>query len=380
MQTTNLRRCLPICLLPLLVTGCAQDAGSGTTPGSEIDVSVAVADLELGALDGTGPDVFSRITGLATDSAGRIFVLDYSSSEIRVFGPEGGHLFTFGGKGSGPGRLDSPCCLAWGPDDLLWVRDGGNSRYSAFAITEGDAEFVETRQMAHTDYNYLVPLTFTSAGELIDIGKQTSPEGESRITLFTLSGNSEVAGTVALDNPPPDELGMHVIRSPGLVRYFYRPFPPRRLLTFGPDGERATGIGSSYAIEWLRGSDTIHIESNADSPALTSDEKADGEEQLKEDAERAGIAVGAFPYGVPDRKPPLWAITLDDADRLWVLLSRAEGAPQIAEIWSTDGEMVAKVEVPADIRLTPPAVLGENIGLAVRRDSLGVESVVRLRY
>lgn len=324
--------------------------------------------------------MFSRITGLASDDAGRIFILDYASAEVRVFGPEGGHIFTFGGIGSGPGKLNSPCCLAWGPNDLLWVRDGGNSRYSAFAVTESSAEFVEMRRMAHTDYNHPVPIRFSAAGDLIDIGKHTSPNGESPITLFTLSKESEPVDVTTLDDPSPDQVGMHTIRGPGFERHFHQPFGPSRLLAFGPGGERASGIGSSYAIEWVRGADTIRIESTAESPTLTPDEKASGQAQMQRDAELAGISVGAFPYGVPDRKPPLQAINFDETGRLWVLLSRSEGAPQKAEVWGRDGTMVARIEVPGDVRLTQPTALGERGGVAIRRDSLGVESVVRLGY
>ena len=68
------------------------------------------------------------------------------------------------------------------------------------------------------------------------------------------------------------------------------------------------------------------------------------------------------------------------ACRLWVELSRADGEPRTAEVWDGDGELIHVVDWPRDITLANPDWVGSNSALGIRRDSLGVENVVRLSF
>lgn len=104
------------------------------------------------------------------------------------------------------------------------------------------------------------------------------------------------------------------------------------------------------------------------------------QERLESDARRAGIAVRQLPYGVPDRKPPLQAIFFDEEGTLWVELSRADGEPRAAELWNGEGELIRRVQWPGDIAIATPGWVGSNSALGIRRDSLGVEHVVRLSF
>ena len=46
-------------------------------------------ELRVGTVAGEGPELFGRITSLAVDPAGQIYVLEGQAQEIRVFGPDG---------------------------------------------------------------------------------------------------------------------------------------------------------------------------------------------------------------------------------------------------------------------------------------------------
>ena len=62
--------------------------------------------LTIGASDGTEPAyLFTRISGAARLSDGRIVVAEESQRELRFFGADGVHLRTVGGKGGGPGEF-----------------------------------------------------------------------------------------------------------------------------------------------------------------------------------------------------------------------------------------------------------------------------------
>ena len=87
-----------------------------------------VEELRLGQVDGTGPDVFGDVHDVAVDENGRIYVLDYGSKEVRVFGREGRHLRNMARDGEGPGEFRysgfSPKYrIVWQPPNRLWIAD-----------------------------------------------------------------------------------------------------------------------------------------------------------------------------------------------------------------------------------------------------------------
>jgi hypothetical protein len=101
---------------------------------------------------------------------------------------------------------------------------------------------------------------------------------------------------------------------------------------------------------------------------------------MSADAEVAGIPVGQLPYGVPSAKPPLEGVFFDAAGRLWVELSVSDGSPRMADIWDEGGHLVKRVEWPRDVWLRLPGWVDTDWALGRRRDALGVEYVVRLRF
>lgn len=85
----------------------------------------------IGELDGTSAAVFGDIRDMLVDPAGRVFVLEYHSQQVRVFDSIGAHLFSFGGRGSGPGELRGANGLAWSVDGHIWVTHELGSDYAA---------------------------------------------------------------------------------------------------------------------------------------------------------------------------------------------------------------------------------------------------------
>lgn len=55
--------------------------------------------------EGTPATEFSQIGGIMRLSGGRVAIVNGATSEIRIFGPGGAHLKTFGRKGEGPGEF-----------------------------------------------------------------------------------------------------------------------------------------------------------------------------------------------------------------------------------------------------------------------------------
>ena len=151
-----------ITLLPtaaILLAACESGTQSPATtdsPGVEIVTSdpfnsaaTCRADAEpmLTIGDETGDDEalwFSTIRGMGLLSDGAVAVVDRSSAEVRVFGPDGLHRLSMGRSGEGPGEFSNPWFLWVLPGDTLWVADYRPWRYNVFTR---DGQFVRAAQM-----------------------------------------------------------------------------------------------------------------------------------------------------------------------------------------------------------------------------------------
>ncbi|MFG1691572.1 6-bladed beta-propeller [Gemmatimonadota bacterium] len=349
-----------------------------------VQTVAAVVDLQIGNVLGEGPESFGYIGGVLADSEGRILVVDYQANEVRVFDSLGVFQFAFGREGSGPEEFRGPCCLAFGPGGKLWVRDGGNHRYSAFAFGQTGVDAVSTLEMVHSDVNFMAPVTFTESGQLIDVGHRPSSSGGRSLVRFELPAIGQALDSTIVPSPDPNEIGEFSVTREGASGqsqyFFYQPFSPRHLVAHGPSGRWASGIGSTYSLRLHVGLATHTIEGETVPVPLSESERERAEQRIEADAARAGKRPGQLPYGVPAAKPPIWAAFFDSAGRLWVEKNVIDGSPRVADLWDEDGALVKRVEWPADISLEPPAWVGEDWGLGIRRDSLGVQYIARVRF
>ncbi|HSM05116.1 MAG TPA: hypothetical protein VK858_10830 [Longimicrobiales bacterium] len=135
-----------------LLAGCGEPGGS-PGPGVTVSDSLGVAvhawghsedDLDtwaydpepvlrLGALEGSTPDVFGRISSLVLGSDGGVTVTDDLAGEVRSFSASGTHVGTLGGLGEGPGEFSTSLALLRVAGDSVWVWDQRQRRLSIFA-------------------------------------------------------------------------------------------------------------------------------------------------------------------------------------------------------------------------------------------------------
>jgi hypothetical protein len=168
-------------------------------------------------------------------------------------------------------------------------------------------------------------------------------------------------------------------------RWFYQPFGARELISHGPGGVFAKALSSGYRIAWYGGDGVLRrvIErADVQGPALTAEERDRAEEELRRDAELAARMGGGSPrqlFDVPSHKPPLAYLGFDAAGRLWAHRSAVPGEARTADVYTEDGALAFTAVWPADIDLTFNARVYDGVALGIQRDSLGVESVVRVR-
>jgi 6-bladed beta-propeller len=363
----------------LLLPACGD--GAGSSPDTVANVVDGTIDLQIGVLDGPAALVFGRVSGIVEDGAGRILVSDLMANEVRVFDVDGEFIYSIGRGGEGPGELRGPCCLAFSPDGTLWVRDGGNKRYVAFAIGPTAAEPVATLRMAHSDVWFHAPLIDIADSDYIDTGHRFDETGRTDLVRFHLRPDGGVIRSEVVDQSTPEELGT-VVRQDRTSRMFFpQPFGPESLVAWGPHGEWASAVSSRFEV-------TIHDAAGGtesvtgppeQGPLLSSTEIDIARKRLDDYVRLGGGSASDYP-AVPERKTQLADLMFDQQGRLWVSFNAAEGQPSRAAVFSPAGERVGDRTWPANVNLAFPAWIGGDHALGIATDSLGVQRIARVRF
>lgn len=117
----------------LLAAACGEDVPQEDTAEATPDVlSLPVVD-SIGVELGDSAYVFGAIADAEVLPDGNIIVLDRTFCSMRIFTPEGEHVRTIAGMGSGPGELSNPFSLFnWGNGEISVIDPyaGGIHRYT----------------------------------------------------------------------------------------------------------------------------------------------------------------------------------------------------------------------------------------------------------
>ena len=126
---------------------------------------------------------FPGSVGVAVSSTGLLFQTDYNNQRLLVWDAETGQfLSAWGGPGSEPGQFSHPNGVALGPDDTVYVADGGNRRVQRF--TQDGVFLGEWTTALEGDGRYAGPggIVIDSERKLVIIGKPHA------IRVFDLAG------------------------------------------------------------------------------------------------------------------------------------------------------------------------------------------------
>jgi hypothetical protein len=339
--------------------------------------------VEFGRDGASGGDSFGRVRGLALDSAGRIFVADELNHEIRVFSGEGRLLFRFGGRGSGPGELLLPCCLAWSPEHVLWVRDSGNGRFNLYHVGESGAEYVRSVETAAGSGPFVVPLSFVEDG-VVDVTTMWGPLGPEQVRIL-IDSAGRARDRLRIGAPPPHRLP-HVRtdqRGGGRIAsgVYFPLFGPRHVVAHSPAGEWAEVITSRYAILWYSASDRLLrvIRRDVASRELTADERTRESEswQRLRQLDPGAVRRGSLPQ--TRWKPPIRTIAFDQQGRLWVHLSDPTNDMCSADVIGRGGSYDASVSWPCRADIAEGVMTGD-LAIGVSRGRLDQELVTVIRF
>lgn len=344
-------------LLPLLVSAC----GAEDDPVSQF---VSSEELFVSGGDGSG---FGRITALAVDEYDRAYVADRLNGTVHVLGRDGTPVRSLGRPGDGPGELQNPLGLAFGPDGKLWIVDVGRSRYVVYDTT---GSFVAEWPREISGWGWPWDGGFDAQGLLCDAGVVVGPRPIEAIFCRQIADQT-LGSMDTLSLPPVEPTAVEILSPAG--RYSAGLPHTRRREAYITGGRLWIGFTDRY---WI-----VTVDPVGPRRVVERDVAPDPLPPL----ERAAIvdslaALGAERNDVEERLPRSRAMfetfVSDASGRLWVL--RSDPAERMTiDLFNTDGSLLGSLA--ADIDASPRPVVRSRSLWGVRSDPLDIQRVVRLR-
>lgn len=346
---------------------------------------VAEEEFRIGTVEGSGPSSFARIREIAILPDGRFAVADAQAEEVRLFSADGAHLRTFGGKGQGPGELLGMQGVHL-YNGMLRVAEQVNARLSVF---DPDAGFVTSFPLRLRSYRFGGPWEAAVDPDGNTIVSSSGQYGEGRFWSMlrvydsTMNQIDSIPYHDYTDDVERDEVPGAWRVSLGPNRYTWAPVPfyapPYSVLTASGEFWTSTeGHSQIRIVRWTPPSDTTLVITSLREPEpVTASERDSAMTALRDRlAENTGSPPRLDPSRVPTTKPPLYGLSLDDLDRIWVRLTEPGMAPTVYDVYDHNGRYSETVQMPfrVDSRV-PPVVRGRSVW-AVVTDELEVQYVV----
>ncbi|HEX2166207.1 MAG TPA: 6-bladed beta-propeller [Longimicrobiales bacterium] len=340
----------------------------------EGDAWTVVEELRIGRTEGEGADLFGRIGSLEVDRAGRIWVLEHQSQELRVFDSGGAHIRTIGRKGGGPGEFAQAVHLQQGGDGNIWVMDPQNNRLSVY-------DTAGTYLTAHPALGGFVmmpwPGGFDAAGNYYAVVPQMDEEG-FRVALVRYDTAFTPRDTL-MAPVDPNERDFFRLTSPGgggLMAGI--PFQGGLSWRLSPDGTIWGLFTDEYRLFELGPTgDTLRTVTREFEPlAVTDEDREAARENLKWFTDQGGRVDMSR---LPSSKPPVRRFFFADDGAIWV---EREAGPDDQgrhfDIFDPTGRYLGILDLPFSLTGSAPIIRDGRL-YGITADELGVQYVVRAR-
>ncbi len=327
----------------------------------DIDASAQPSSIELEELFRLGDDeegvLFGGIAQIASDAAGRIYVVDFKNPVMQVFSDAGELVSAFGGKGMGPGEFMRIRNVFVGQDGKVYVWDGQLARLSVFEERpSGTFEFSGTVQIEEHDGKY--PSEFVGAGTegmvfVYGLGFgfcdecEASTEGPRFNDAMLVNEDGHATGDPLVTVRGYETLA--VKRGGLVVSWMPLPFAKGSHITMSPSGNLYAGWSDAINIvarplsgDWQK---TITREYE---PLPVTKSEMDAVLENLDREQRSALHTA----GIPRTRPVFQHFVVDDENRIWIQASTARGASTTEWlIIGPDGADVDAIDLPAGLRL-----------------------------
>jgi hypothetical protein len=333
--------------------------------------------FRIGRIEGTGPDVFGRVSALAVDGSGRVWVFDRQAEEFRVFDAEGKYVRTVGRKGGGPGEFRGVIGLAWGPGGNLWLADPANGR---FTVIDTAGHFVTSHPEIGSVSIAPWPGGFDAEGHFLTyVPDPDRPFGLDGILLVVYDSAMTPLDTIV----PPRWQGPaneFVYRRGQMSVSTSIPFSPGVLWRLMPSGHIWFALTGEYRIFEIGSSgDTVReISRDFDPVPVTSAEIESAVAGLEWFTRQGGRIDRSR---IPNTKPALDDFWVGRDGTLWVRPVVADTAQKgrVLDVFDAVGRYLGRVALPFRLVEFGPPVFQGGMIYGVTRDTLDVNYVVAAR-
>jgi hypothetical protein len=331
-------------LAALVFTAC-RPAGSQGFPAAEQRARTA-AHARV-AVTSAPQAEFATITGIDSDTRGRIFVADWMQKRVTVLSPGGRVLRTLGTVGSGPGEFRAMRGLQVLPGDSLAVYDPELAR-----VTVYEPQSLRVAATVSLGPRLHGPAPF----------RVTRLKGGGFVALFR-SGFTFNGGVLA-----PRRDSVAVLRPDGTPAATIARVPPRPFLRSGfsmapnPFGREPLVAADSRGHALYVWTDSLAVQTFSDAgaalgrfavpyqPPRVQPRDVDGELAAMDDYGRRTFRQ-ALADSVPGRWPAVRDLLVDDAGRVWLGLAGPRGAAREWAVFTPQGAYLRSVMVPGQVTL-----------------------------
>lgn len=317
------------------------------------EVTEAWVDLRFGSLEGDDPAfAFADIRGIEASSDGDIHVLDYQAAEVRVFDSTGRYLRTIVRRGEGPGEIGEANGIFLSGDTLLWIPN-----HSQGTIIGVDPHGEEIRRFNKPVSGYgdfwsgafdnpgrYWKETFHSENE----PRYLPPTGVVSVTYRRYYKSYDLSSG-AIDSVYLGEINRRFYAYTTGTRSGVRdiPFQAFAIAAVDPSGGFWLAHNASYRIARTgEGGDTlVVIDAAVAAQRVTDEDRSAYVESIVEDSPDLRRVAEEAAALIPDVKPVLQGLFVDDQGRLWVERVTPGDAPGFYDLYSQDGDYLGSVRL-----------------------------------
>ncbi len=341
-------------------------------PGTEWRVDPEPV-LRLGAADDDPASQFFRILDVALLAGGELIVVDGGSAEVRRYDAGGGHLWSTGGRGEGPGEFRGPRYLGRREDGAFLIWDRALLRLSV--VAEDGEVLLSERRTSPDGSEFIAFGLFDDGAWLVANPRRVSAPAEG--TTWT--------DTVPLGRYDPalnEQLGL--ARVPG-HRWIWTgqhmlpvPFSPQPLRTIVGDRLAvASGPDPQVAVHDADGSLVARYRlARAREPVSESDVGRMIESFVEMGQEPAAVwRQWRDEMEIPAHEPAFDRLLADDDRNLWARRFTADPLsrePPSWDVFDPAGTWLGVVATPGGMTVT---AIRDGFVAGIYRDELGVEYV-----
>ena len=318
------------------------------------EVTEARVDLRFGSLEGDDPNfTFGEIGGIQAASDGTLYVLDQQAAEVRVFDSGGQYLRTIVRRGEGPGEIGDANGIFLSGDTLLWVHD--TRQWTIIGVDPAGEEvrrFIKPVMSVAYTWDGTFDQRSRYWNETFHMDDEPSfppPTGLSSINGRRYYKSYDLSSG-AIDSV---YLGEHSGRSYAYstpdVRWGFLDirFEALEMVEVNPSGGFWRANSAAYRITRIgEGGDTlVVIEAGLPVQPVTDEDRSayiEGIVENRPELRRQAEEVAAL---MPDVKPILAGIFVDDEDRLWVQRVTPDDAPAFYDLFSEGGDHLGSVRL-----------------------------------